>query len=139
DAGRGAGAAGDGPAAEAAKGAVHPPGRAPLQRAHPGWVRPVPAPGRARTGGGGPAVEGGRAGARGGLPRHLRSRRDAAPWGRRVAAWIRPRLVAPMSTPLTYVYCLLWSPKRPSTGRATQGLPGLGPVRLLEAGDELWL
>ncbi|HVE86617.1 MAG TPA: GvpL/GvpF family gas vesicle protein [Myxococcales bacterium] len=44
-----------------------------------------------------------------------------------------------MSTPFTYVYCLLLSPRRPSLVRMPRGLPGAGPVRVLEGGEQLWL
>jgi gas vesicle protein GvpL/GvpF len=38
----------------------------------------------------------------------------------------------------TYLYCLVHGP-RPPGGRAPRGLAGAGPVRLLDAGDRLWL
>jgi len=38
-----------------------------------------------------------------------------------------------------YVYCLIASQRRPSRPRVSQGLPGTGPVRLLDAGDGLYL
>jgi len=44
-----------------------------------------------------------------------------------------------MSTPLTYVHCLVWNNRRPAAGRLPRGLPGAGPVRILDGGDQLWL
>jgi len=44
-----------------------------------------------------------------------------------------------MSPPLTYVFCLVWNPRRPAPGRAPRRLPGAGPVRILDGGDQLWL
>src|SRR6266705_507350 len=34
-----------------------------------------------------------------------------------------------------YVYCLIGSVRRPTLARMPAGLPGLGPVRLLDTGD----
>src|SRR3954467_2699976 len=39
----------------------------------------------------------------------------------------------------TYVYCLVRSPRRPSLRRTRRGLPGTGPVRLLDGDRGLWL
>lgn len=44
-----------------------------------------------------------------------------------------------MSTPLTYVYCLLRDARRPSAARLPEGLAGAGPARVLEGGEGLWL
>jgi hypothetical protein len=45
-----------------------------------------------------------------------------------------------MTAALTYVYCLIADRKRPSTAKRPKGLPGLGPLRLLQVGAEaLWL
>ncbi|HEY7171944.1 MAG TPA: GvpL/GvpF family gas vesicle protein [Vicinamibacterales bacterium] len=45
-----------------------------------------------------------------------------------------------MTAPLTYVYCLVADRKPPSTARRPKGLPGLGPLRLLQVGERaLWL
>jgi hypothetical protein len=45
-----------------------------------------------------------------------------------------------MTAALTYVYCLVADRKRPPTARRPKGLPGLGPLRLLQVGDRgLWL
>jgi hypothetical protein len=38
----------------------------------------------------------------------------------------------------TYLYCLVHA-ARPASGRAPRGLAGAGPVRLIDAGDGLWL
>jgi hypothetical protein len=43
------------------------------------------------------------------------------------------------STPLTYVYCLVWNARAPALGRPPRGLPGAGRPRLLPGGDQLWL
>jgi hypothetical protein len=39
----------------------------------------------------------------------------------------------------TYVYCLVAAPRAPKLGRAAAGLPGAGPLRLLDVGDGLYL
>ena len=39
----------------------------------------------------------------------------------------------------TYLYCLVQADRRPPLAGAPRGLPGTGPLRLLEAGEELWL
>jgi hypothetical protein len=45
-----------------------------------------------------------------------------------------------MTAALTYVYCLVADRKRPSTAKRPKGLPGLGPLRLVQVGAEaLWL
>ena len=44
-----------------------------------------------------------------------------------------------MSTPLTYVYCLIWNARPPALGRLPRRLPGAGPPRLLAGGEHLWL
>jgi len=38
----------------------------------------------------------------------------------------------------TYLYCLVHA-ARPATGRTPRGLAGTGPIRLLDAGEGLWL
>jgi gas vesicle protein GvpL/GvpF len=43
------------------------------------------------------------------------------------------------STPLTYVYCLVWNPRPPALGRPPRGLPGAGAPRVLPGGEQLWL
>jgi gas vesicle protein GvpL/GvpF len=44
-----------------------------------------------------------------------------------------------MSTPLTYVYCLVWNPRAPALGRPPRGPPGAGPPRVVAGGERLWL
>jgi hypothetical protein len=39
----------------------------------------------------------------------------------------------------TYLYCLVRAPERPSLAGAPPGLPGLSPLRALDAGNGLWL
>jgi hypothetical protein len=39
---------------------------------------------------------------------------------------------------LTYVYCLVRSPRRPALRGVPEGVTGGGPVRLLDAGNGLW-
>ncbi|TMQ25050.1 MAG: hypothetical protein E6K82_07520, partial [Candidatus Rokuibacteriota bacterium] len=39
----------------------------------------------------------------------------------------------------TCLYCLVQADGRPSLAGAPRGLPGTGPLRLLPAGDTLWL
>ena len=39
----------------------------------------------------------------------------------------------------TYLYCLAASPRAPELAGAPAGLPGCGPVRLLDAGRDLWV
>lgn len=39
----------------------------------------------------------------------------------------------------TYLYCLVRAPERPSLAGVPQGLPGLSPLRTLDAGNGLWL
>jgi len=39
----------------------------------------------------------------------------------------------------TYLYCVAHGRRAPSLGRAPRGLPGTGPLRVLDAGDGLWL
>ena len=39
----------------------------------------------------------------------------------------------------TYLYCLVRAPEKPSLAGAPPGLPGLSPLRTLDAGDGLWL
>ena len=43
------------------------------------------------------------------------------------------------SAPLTYLYCLVQASRRPQLRSVPPGLPGAGPVRLLEGGRGLWL
>ena len=40
---------------------------------------------------------------------------------------------------MTYLYCLVRSAKRPVVRNAPPGIPGAGPVRLLDAGRHLWV
>jgi hypothetical protein len=40
---------------------------------------------------------------------------------------------------VTYLYCLVRSQRKPALRKAPRGLPGAGPVRLLDAGRGLWL
>jgi hypothetical protein len=40
---------------------------------------------------------------------------------------------------VTYLYCLVHSPKPPSLDRAPRGLPATGKPRLLDAGGALWI
>jgi gas vesicle protein GvpL/GvpF len=44
-----------------------------------------------------------------------------------------------MKGPGTYVYCAVSSPRRPTLPRRYTRLPGIGPVRLLDAGRGLWI
>jgi hypothetical protein len=44
-----------------------------------------------------------------------------------------------MATSGTYVYCLIAADRRPALRRRFPRLPGMGPVRLLDAGRDLWL
>src|SRR5262245_55671104 len=44
-----------------------------------------------------------------------------------------------MTAPLTYVYCLVRSDRPPSLARAPAGLAGTAKLRLLDAGDGLWV
>jgi hypothetical protein len=45
-----------------------------------------------------------------------------------------------MTAALTYVYCLVADRRRPSAAKRPNGLPGLGPLRLLPVADRaLWL
>jgi Gas vesicle synthesis protein GvpL/GvpF len=44
-----------------------------------------------------------------------------------------------MPTPGTYVYCLISADRRPAVRRRFTRLPGMGPVRLLDVGRDLWL
>lgn len=39
----------------------------------------------------------------------------------------------------TYLYCLVQADRRPSLAGAPNGLPGLGPLRVVGAGEDLWL
>jgi hypothetical protein len=39
----------------------------------------------------------------------------------------------------TYLYCLVQAARRPSPAGAPRGLPGLGPLRVVPAADDLWL
>ena len=39
----------------------------------------------------------------------------------------------------TYLYCLVQADRRPPLGGAPRGLPGTGALRLIDAGDDLWL
>jgi hypothetical protein len=43
-----------------------------------------------------------------------------------------------MSAPLTYVYCLVRSSRRPSIRDTTSAIPGAKAVRALDAGDGVW-
>jgi hypothetical protein len=47
--------------------------------------------------------------------------------------------MTPTRNTATYLYCLVKAERRPSLGGAPRGLPSTGPLRLLPAGDELWL
>jgi hypothetical protein len=40
---------------------------------------------------------------------------------------------------VTYLYCLVRGSRKPVLRRVTGGLPGAGPVRALDAGQDLWL
>jgi len=40
---------------------------------------------------------------------------------------------------VTYLYCLVRASRRPTLRRVPEGLPGAGPLRLLDAGRGLWL
>jgi hypothetical protein len=44
-----------------------------------------------------------------------------------------------MSAKATYVYCAVQAQRRPDLDRAPSGPPGLGPLRVLDAGRGLWL
>jgi hypothetical protein len=44
-----------------------------------------------------------------------------------------------MKLKATYLYCLVQSPRRLALGRVPRGLPGMGRVRALDAGQGLWL
>ena len=44
-----------------------------------------------------------------------------------------------MSSALTYVYCLVRAPRRPSLRRAPAGMPGGGDIRLIGVEPEHWL
>src|SRR3977135_1101502 len=44
-----------------------------------------------------------------------------------------------MATSGTYVYCLIAADRRPAVRRRFTRLPGMGPVRLLDVGRDLWL
>jgi hypothetical protein len=44
-----------------------------------------------------------------------------------------------MPTPGTYVYCLIAADRRPAMRRRFTRLPGMGPLRLLDVGRDLWL
>jgi hypothetical protein len=44
-----------------------------------------------------------------------------------------------MATSGTYVYCLIAADRRPAARRRFPRLPGMGPVRLLDVGRDLWL
>ncbi|MEW5855055.1 MAG: GvpL/GvpF family gas vesicle protein [Myxococcota bacterium] len=46
---------------------------------------------------------------------------------------------APSVASATYLYCAVHAPQRPSVVDAPPGLPGTGPLRVLEAGEALWL
>ena len=48
-------------------------------------------------------------------------------------------MVKRTDTTATYLYCLVHGKKSPSLARPPRGLPGAGPVRLLDAGDGFWL
>jgi Gas vesicle synthesis protein GvpL/GvpF len=48
-------------------------------------------------------------------------------------------MVKPTDGIATYLYCLIHHDEAPSTRRAPRGLPGTGAVRVLGAGDGLWL
>ena len=45
----------------------------------------------------------------------------------------------PKTPTAVYLYALLRSARRPSVAGAPEGLPGTGPLRLIEAGPDLWL
>jgi len=47
--------------------------------------------------------------------------------------------VKPTRETATYLYCLVQADGRPSLAGAPHGLPGTGPLRLLPAGETLWL
>src|SRR5688500_13572505 len=43
------------------------------------------------------------------------------------------------TSPAVYLYVLVRSDRRPSLAGAPAGLPGTGPLRIIEAGPRLWL
>jgi predicted nuclease with RNAse H fold len=47
--------------------------------------------------------------------------------------------MTPTPETATYLYCLVRAERRPSVAGAPRGLPGLGPVRIVPAADDLWL
>jgi hypothetical protein len=47
--------------------------------------------------------------------------------------------MTPSRESATYLYCLVQADGRPSLAGAPRGLPGTGPLRLVPAGDTLWL
>jgi hypothetical protein len=47
--------------------------------------------------------------------------------------------MTPTTDVATYLYCLVQAERRPSLAGAPHGLPGLGPLRLVPAGEDLWL
>jgi hypothetical protein len=49
----------------------------------------------------------------------------------------RGRAAAPGKA--TYVYCIVQGDAPPSAARAPEGLPGTGPVRVLDAGSGMWV
>jgi hypothetical protein len=40
---------------------------------------------------------------------------------------------------MTYLYCLVEAGRKPATARAPRGLPGTGPLRVLQFAPDLWL
>jgi hypothetical protein len=47
--------------------------------------------------------------------------------------------MTPSRATATYLYCLVHAERAPSLARAPRGLPDTGALRLLPAGDDLWL
>lgn len=47
--------------------------------------------------------------------------------------------MTPTRDTATYLYCLVQATRRPSPAGAPRGLPGLGPLRVVPAADDLWL
>ena len=47
--------------------------------------------------------------------------------------------MTPIPNTATYLYCLVQAERPPALARVPRGLPGLGPLRVVPAGDGLWL
>jgi Gas vesicle synthesis protein GvpL/GvpF len=47
--------------------------------------------------------------------------------------------MTPSRATATYLYCVVYAERAPSLARAPRGLPDTGALRLLPAGDDLWL